>query len=54
MLGLVRADAENFEVISSLKIKGGRGPHWSHPVIKNGRLYIRHGETLQVFDIAQK
>jgi hypothetical protein len=54
MLGLVEADSKKFEVISSFKIKRGRGPHWSHPVIEKGRLYIRHGDSLQVFDIADK
>ncbi len=52
MLGLIKADAKNFEVISSIKIKNGRGPHWAHPVIAQGRLYIRHGGSLLVFDIS--
>lgn len=54
MLGLVKADSKKFEVISSFKIRRGKGPHWSHPVIQNGRLYIRHGDSLQVYDIADK
>jgi outer membrane protein assembly factor BamB len=54
MLGLVMADANNFEVISSFKIKSGKGPHWSHPVINQGRLYIRHGGSLMVFDIIDR
>jgi len=54
MLGLIQADSKNFKVISSFKIKSGRGPHWSHPVINKGRLYIRHGESLLVFDIVDR
>jgi len=51
MLGLVDANAEKFDVISSFKIKSGKGPHWAHPVINRGRLYIRHGGSILVFDI---
>jgi outer membrane protein assembly factor BamB len=54
MLGLVKADEKNFEVISSIKIKSGRGPHWAHPVIAAGKLYMRHGGSLLVFDITDK
>jgi outer membrane protein assembly factor BamB len=53
-LGLIKASAEKFEVISSTKIKSGRGPHWAHPVIDKGRLYIRHGASMIVFDINDK
>jgi outer membrane protein assembly factor BamB len=51
MLGLIKADATGFRVISKFKIKSGRGPHWAHPVIHKGRIYIRHGESLLAFDI---
>jgi len=53
-LGLIRADNKNFEVISSVKIKSGRGPHWAHPVIDKGLLFIRHGGSLLVFDIVDR
>jgi hypothetical protein len=29
----------------------GCGPHWAHPVIAGGRLYIRPGEALLAYDI---
>lgn len=48
-VGLVRATPEKFDLISSFRIKGGTGPYWSHPVINNGRLYLRHGEYLAVY-----
>ncbi len=53
-LSLVKADSKNFEIISTFKIKFGKGPHWSHPVIANGRLYLRHGEVLRVYNISKK
>lgn len=53
-LGLVKASPDGFEVVSSIKIKQGRGPRWAHPVISDGRLYIRHGSFLMVYDIKAK
>lgn len=53
-VGLVRPNPKKMEVISEFKIEKGNGPHWSHPVIRNGKLYIRHGEILMVYDIKQK
>lgn len=50
-MGLVKPNPRQFEVISSFKIPRGTGPHWAHPVIKEGRLYIRHGDVLMVYDI---
>ena len=51
-VGLVRPDPSKFEVISSFKVTMGTEQHWAHPVISNGRLYIRHGEALMVYDIS--
>jgi outer membrane protein assembly factor BamB len=50
-IGLVRATPEKFDLISRFRISEGRGPHWSHPVIGEGILYIRHGEVLMAFDL---
>lgn len=50
-LGLVRAEPSAYHLVSSFKIVAGDGMHWAHPVISDGRLYIRHGDTLNVFDI---
>jgi len=40
--------------LSSFKVKGGSNNHCAHPVIKDGRLYIRHDNSLFVYDIAAK
>ncbi len=53
-LALVNANPEKFDIISSFKIPLGTGPHWSHPVIHNGILYIRHMDALMAFDIKKK
>lgn len=53
-LGLVKADPKKFDLISSFKVPLGKGPHWAHPTIRDGMLYIRHGEVLMAFDIRKK
>jgi outer membrane protein assembly factor BamB len=51
-VGLVRANPEKFDLVSSFKIKqGSTGPFWAHPVIHNGKLYIRHMNTLMAYNI---
>lgn len=52
-VALIKPDPQEFEVISSFRIKEGSGPHWAHPVIKGGLLYVRHGEILKVYDISR-
>ena len=52
-VGLVKPNPQKFEVLSSFRIKEGSGEHWAHPVINNGRLYIRHGNALMVYNIAR-
>ncbi len=50
-LALVPVNPEKFEISSSFKIPYGKGPYWSHPVIKNGILYVRHGTALMAYSI---
>jgi outer membrane protein assembly factor BamB len=51
-VGLIRPRPDNCEVVSTFKLTEGQGPHWAHPVVANGRLYIRHGQVLMCYDIA--
>ncbi len=43
---------ETLEVISSMKVDKGTKEHFSHPVIHNGILYVRHGNILMAYDVA--
>lgn len=52
-VALVNPNPQKFDVISSFEVTEGSGPHWAHPVIDNGRLYIRHGDVLLVYDISK-
>ncbi len=51
-VGLAKATPGGLQVISRFQITDGKGPYWAHPSISNGRLYIRHGRFLKVFDIS--
>jgi len=50
-IGLVSANPSSFKVISKFQVPLGSDQHWSHPVINNGRLYVRHGTALMVYNI---
>jgi outer membrane protein assembly factor BamB len=53
-VGLVKANPEKFDLVSSFKITKGSGPYWAHPVIHHKKLYIRHGKVLMAYDIKNK
>ncbi|MHC4371907.1 MAG: outer membrane protein assembly factor BamB family protein, partial [Planctomycetota bacterium] len=48
---LVEATPEEFRVKGRFKPVRGKGPAWPHPVIHNGRLYLRHGDILACYDV---
>jgi len=48
---LVSPMDKGFEKAGSFQVKGGSENHCSHPVIKDGRLYIRHDNSLFVYNI---
>ncbi len=54
VVGLVKPNPKKFELLSSFRIREGSGPHWAHVVIHDGRMYIRHGDVLMVYDIREK
>lgn len=50
-LALVNPSPEKFDVVSKFRIQYGTKQHWAHPVIKNGVLYLRHGNSLMAYQI---
>ncbi len=52
-VALVKIDPDGFNIVSSFRIQMGSGPHWAHPSICDGRLFIRHGDVLMVYDIRE-
>ena len=52
IVGLVRASPEKCQVVSTFKVERGDGAHWAHPVVANGRLFIRHGNVLMCHEVS--
>ncbi len=50
-LALIKPEAGSFKIISQTKIAKGSEQHWAHLVIKNGTLFVRHGNALMAFNI---
>jgi hypothetical protein len=50
-VALVEPSPESMKIISTFKVTDGEGPHWAHPAIYKGKLFIRHGNALLVYDI---
>lgn len=50
-VALVEPSTDSLKVVSSFVIEEGVGPHWAHPSIYNGKLFIRHGDFLMIYDI---
>jgi len=50
-VALVQPDTVDFKIISTFKVLEGEGPYWAHPSIYDGRLYLRHGNVLLVYNI---
>ncbi len=52
-LSLIDPNAESGRVKGSLQVAGA-GNSWSHPVVINGRLYLRYDTNLYCFDVKAK
>ncbi|MDR0796519.1 MAG: PQQ-binding-like beta-propeller repeat protein [Tannerella sp.] len=48
---LVKPNPDKFDVVSRFEVTLGTREHWTHPVIHNGILYLRHGDTLMAYKI---
>lgn len=46
---LLTSDPMNMQVVSKFKITKGANEHFAHPVINNGKLYVRHGNVIQAY-----
>ncbi len=53
-IGLIEPRADGFQVISSFRVPYGTSQHWAHLVISGKKLYVRHGTSLMVYDIAAR
>ena len=52
-MALAKPTDTDFKVTGRLRIKEpGKRPTWAHPVVFGGRLYIRYGDKLGVYNVA--
>ena len=53
-VALVKATPEKYEETGRFTLPEGAGMYWAHPVICNKKLYLRHGNVLYCYDVAEK
>lgn len=51
IVAMLAPNPDKFEIISQFRVNKGDGPHWSHPAIADGILYIRHGNAMMAYKI---
>ncbi len=51
---LIEANPEEFRVKGVFRAAVDDGPSWAHPVIHDGKLYLRSHDTLMCYDVKQK
>jgi outer membrane protein assembly factor BamB len=53
-IALLQITGTGIKKVSSFKVPFGSQQHWAHLVIDNGKLFVRHGNSLMVYDIKGK
>jgi outer membrane protein assembly factor BamB len=51
---LIEATPTGYKEKGSFQIPDVNHPSWSHPVVLDGRLYLREQDTLNVYDVRRK
>ncbi len=52
VVALVAASPEKYNLKGSFKPEHQEGESWSHPVVVNGRLYLREQDKLMCYDVS--
>lgn len=52
-IALVEPSVDSLKIISNFKADAGAGPHWAHPAIYDGKLFVRHGNVLMIYNIKE-
>ena len=53
-VALVEASPDGYKEVGSFQAPKRSGPSWAHPVVCDGRLYIREGDMLYCYDVRAK
>ena len=51
-VALANPSDASYNIVSQFRVPYGEDQHWAFPVIFNKKLYVRHGTSLMVYDIA--
>jgi hypothetical protein len=51
-VALVNMARNTFEIKGRFEVPLGTDQHWAHPVLKDKRMYIRHGDALMVYAVS--
>lgn len=54
VMALVEATPKEYRLKGSFKLASVNGKSWPHPVIYDGKLYLRDGNTLMCYDVRKK
>ncbi|MFP6620720.1 MAG: PQQ-binding-like beta-propeller repeat protein, partial [Pirellulaceae bacterium] len=54
VMALVEATTKGYRLKGKFQIPGAGGDSWAHPVVANGRLYLREKNTLFVYDVRNR
>ncbi|MBT5427427.1 MAG: PQQ-like beta-propeller repeat protein, partial [Bacteroidetes bacterium] len=49
---LITQDPLNMEVVSKFRMTKGEREHFAHPVINDGKMYVRHGDVIHAYRIS--
>ncbi len=53
-IALVEPTRDSLKIVSTFRVEYGVGPHWAHPAIYKGKLFIRHGDVLMIYAIKEE
>ena len=51
VVGLAEANPQAYREHGRFQIQSGSLPTWSHPVVSNGKLFIRDQDTISAYDV---
>jgi len=54
VMALIQATPEKYALKGTFKIAVKNGPSWPHPVIHDGKLYLRDHDVLMCYDVSKK
>ena len=54
VVGLAEASPTGYKEHGRFQIRTGGAPTWSHPIVSNGRLFIRDQDNIYAFDVRQR